>query len=285
VNTRRKLIFYFSLILFFNAFFFHSFSQGLNLPFQSNFDNPKEREFWQEFRLNKKHQNNWNFSTSLAFSKPFCLFHDYPNNATKLDTVFDFLVSPCLNLSEETVFKFQLILFAAGGKADYTDYFGVWIGKKNRNPRLGEFVEIVNLSRFAQNNSKWNDVNFVVPAQGDSVFVALVYKCTNNWLTVNIDNFEIITREFELKEHKLVNSLIVFENTQSINGNFILPSSKNNYCFLNLYDQQGRCVLTQKLKKGKNNFSNKKIEPGLYEIKVMDNFGEILQKQNLVLTK
>lgn len=272
-------------LFFLTIFYSQSFAQGSNLPFQSRFDNPKERESWKEYRLGKKHQNNWTFSTSLAFSNPFCLFHDYPNNATKLDTVVDWLVSPPLNLSEETVFKFQLILFCAGGKPDFMDYFGVWAGKKNSNPRFGDYREIANLSRFAQNNSKWNDVNFVVPSLGDSMYVALVYKCTNNWLTVNIDNFEIVTKELELKEYELINSLINFEGTQSINDNFTLTSTKNNFCFLNLYDQQGKCILTQKLKKGKNSFSNKKIEPGLYEIKVMDNFGEILQKQNLVLTK
>jgi hypothetical protein len=260
-------------------------SQGLELPFQSRFDSSKEREFWKEYRTGKKHQNNWTFSTSLASSKPFCLFHDYPNTVTKLDTIHDWLVSPPLNLSKETVFKFQLILFCAGGKPDFMDYFGIWVGKKNSNPKFGEYREIANLSRFAQNNSKWNDVNFLVPPLGDSIYIAFVYKCTNNWLTVNIDNFEIITRDFELKEYKLVNSLITFGSTQSINDNFALPSTENKFCFLNLYDQQGKCIHTQKIKKGKNYFSNKKIEPGLYEIKVMDNFGEILQKQNIVLTK
>jgi len=272
-------------IIFLLVFYLQSYSQGSNLPFQSRFDNPKEREFWKEYRLGKRHENNWTFSTSLAFSSPFCLFHDYPNNATKLDTIFDWFVSPALNLSEETVFKFQLILFCAGGKPDFMDYFGVWIGKKNSNPKFGEYREIANLSRFAQNNSKWNDVNFVVPPLGDSTYVALVYRCTNNWLFVNIDNFEITLREQELKEYKLINSLINFESTHSIKDNFMLTSAKNNFCFLNLYDQQGKCILTQKLKKGKNSFNNKKIEPGLYEVKVMDNFGEILQKQNLVLTK
>ncbi len=272
-------------ILFLFIFYSKSTAQGSNLPFQSSFDDPKERDCWKEYRLGKKHQNNWTFSTSLASSKPFCLFHDYPNNAAKPDTIFDWLVSPPLNLSQETVFKFQLILFCAGGKPDFMDYFGVWAGKKNSNPRFGDYKEIANLSRFAQNNSKWNDVNFVVPPLGDSIYIALVYKCTNNWLTVNIDNFEIVSMELELNDHKLINSLINFEGTQSINDNFTLNSTKNNFCFLNIYDQQGRCVLTQKLKKGKNSFKNKKIEPGLYEIKVMDNFGEILQKQTIVLKK
>lgn len=283
-----KIFFNFRLLyflLFFIVFYSKSNAQGFNLPFQSRFDSPKERDSWKEYRLGKKHQNNWTFSTSLAFSNPFCLFHDYPNNATKLDTIFDWFVSPPLNLTEETVFKFQLILFCAGGKPDFMDYFGVWAGKKNNNPRFGDYREIENLSRFAQNNSKWNDVNFVVPPLGDSIYIALVYKSTNNWLTVNIDNFEIITRELELKEYKLINSLINFGGTQSINDNFSLTSTENNFCFLNLYDQHGKCIHTQKLKKGKNSFSNRKIEPGLYEIKVMDNFGEILQKQNIILSK
>lgn len=276
--------FFFNGLIFLLFFQKITFGQGLNLPFISRFDTPDNRSKWQEFRLGKQHENKWNFSTSMAFSEPFCLFHDYPNNASALDTIKDWIVSPPLDMSYETVISFELILFCAGGKTNYSDYFGIWGSHKSNNPVNGDFKELANLSHFAQNQSKWSDVKLIIPPQADSLFVAFVYKCSNNWLWVNIDNLEIVNYKDWEENDRLVNKLIKFENPHSQSNKFILPSNYDSEFVLNVYDIQGKCTISQKIKKGKNSFK-KKLDPGVYQLKIINNYGEIEQKQNIVITK
>lgn len=257
-----------------------SFSQGLNLPLYSNFDSKNDREFWKEYRLGNKHLHSWDFSNAITYTKPYSLFHDYPLGNHITDTVYDYMVSPPLDLKNGGVIYFQMIIFSANRNQNNSDKFCIYLGNESRNPKLGKFSEFINLNNYADNSSKWKEIKLMIPPQNDSCFIALYYQATNEIFTVNIDN--LIIQHTDVKENINANSVVLFSNPYNQKKHFDVKF-EGQLLLLNLYDLEGKCLISQTIENGKNKFK-KKLEPGVYDLKITDITGEIKQHQKLIIS-
>jgi hypothetical protein len=161
------------------------FGQGATLPYYTGFDNAAQQAGWQQFRTGTLSLYDWSIGAT-GFSAPNQLAHDYNVGGQNTDTVIDWYVSPPLNITAPATISLKVT--TSGFSTPFPDNCEVWFGTGNKNPALGNFVLIGNLS-YMLPQFQWLDTLFDIPYVSDSGYIAFKYKTIGAyWSTYGIDN-------------------------------------------------------------------------------------------------
>ncbi len=161
-------------------------TQPLPLPYTAPFDLSGDAPKWVEYRPGFDHSFNW-------FQRFESIFHDYPVGGfpTANDSVYDWLVSPPLQFREPAFLSMRFNVFALIQTAP-TDYFGIWFSSGSPDPADGGYVELVDLTGSSI-SGEWMDTSGIpIPFTVDSGYIALVYKCSRNWFTAEVDEVTVV---------------------------------------------------------------------------------------------
>ncbi len=52
-------------------------AQVQQLPFETGFDSPQEKQGWQSYHTGNSTSTSWGFNDFGAFTAPTCVYHDY----------------------------------------------------------------------------------------------------------------------------------------------------------------------------------------------------------------
>ncbi|MCB0713195.1 MAG: T9SS type A sorting domain-containing protein [Ignavibacteriae bacterium] len=162
-------------------------AQPQPLPYTATFDRSDDSPKWVEYRLGFKHSFNWSQRLTTVF-------HDYPVGGfpTAKDSVYDWLVSPPLQLQELALLSVRFISFSFIGTTQPGDYFGIWFSPGNPDPAKGEYIELVDLTKFTSSINEWVDTaGIAIPSNADLGYIALVYKTEGNWFTPEVDEVTV----------------------------------------------------------------------------------------------
>jgi hypothetical protein len=169
-------------------------AQSVTLPYYTGFDSTAEQAGWQEYRLGVLNSYEWVYDGFNSSSPPNSLYHDYPLGGSPTDTVEDWFVSPPINFSSPGKLSLRTQVYAIANVAGPSDYFGIWFSSGIKDPASGNFVEIVDLTSLASDQfNLWIDTGQInLPFTTDSGYIAFMYKSTDNWFDIHVDDVMII---------------------------------------------------------------------------------------------
>ncbi len=266
-------IFYTLTICFFSLFLLsiESKGQSQNLPYTMAFTTNPEIWLWQEFRLGVTDFYNW----SMISGANGRASHDYPVGANAADTTYDWLTSPPLNITGEAKLACDVGYFYFQQNLS-VDYFGVWMSNGSRNPNDGDYVEVLDMTdQPSESNITFENV--LLPLTGSACYLAFVYRETNNWYTINLDNIIV----------ELVNPIAVLESESlhvstypnPFSEYFSIQSSSKELMNYVVYSSTGQIVLSGNAR-GNSRIAASSLTSGIYFLHV--NSGEEMKRMVLV---
>jgi len=124
----------------------------------------------------------------------------------------DWFVSPPINFSYPGKLSLRTQVYAIANTAGPSDYFGIWFSAGIKDPTSGNFVEVVNLTNLASDQfGFWIDTGQIdLPFTTDSGYIAFVYKSTDNWFDIHVDDVLIeVDSSVSLKEEQASHTIRV----------------------------------------------------------------------------
>lgn len=157
------------------------------LPYNTGFDTEAERAGWQQYTLGANATYGpWTIATG-GLSEPNQLFHDYNNTGI----VEDWFVSPALNFSSSSKIGLKINVYSLLGTSYAPDYIGIWFSSRTSDPALGNFEEVVELTKIVSANNDWVDTLISIPCSAGIGYIGIKYKNEDNWFTVSIDDISV----------------------------------------------------------------------------------------------
>jgi len=180
-----------TLVLTLNGLF--AIAQVKQLPYTNQFANSTERSEMVSVRTGNTTHYDWSVSSIYAS-------HDYPVGGNQSDTVSDWLFTPPLKVTGNSVLAFRYFVYGITGTATPSDEFSVWYGKSSKQPKNGTFVKIADLTQKVSNQLVWRDTSgIVLPFSADTGYVCFRYRATNNWFTLGVDSIVIKSNTSSIK--------------------------------------------------------------------------------------
>lgn len=235
--------------------------QSQNLPYTMGFTTTIEILQWQEFRLGETDFYNWNMVSGANGRAS----HDYPVGANATDTTYDWLTSVPLNITADAKLSCDVGYFYFQQNLS-VDYFGVWMSNGSRNPNDGDYVEVMNMTdQPSQSNITFENV--LLPLTGGACYLAFVYRETQNWYTINLDNIHVeLVNAAAIVESELLR-VSAFPNP--CNDYFNLQSTSSNYLNYIIYSSTGASVLSGRTR-GNERIETTCLRNGIYFLCVGD---------------
>jgi hypothetical protein len=204
------------------------------LPYSNMVDTPSEIMELTEYRLGATNFFNWSTTGGV-------ISHDYPVGATSTDTTYDWMVTPELDFTYGAKLSMVVRGFAIIGITP-EDYFGVWVSNGAKDPAMGDYVEVADLSNYILAESGFQDTNDIdLGVTAGSGYVAFVYGATNNWYTVAVDSIEVnATTSIGVAEEKTLSKTKIYPTIADNNITIEVPYSfkRMKYSVLNLAGQE-----------------------------------------------
>lgn len=177
----RKTVSFFLILLPFCLL-----AQSKLLPYSNGFNSASEQAGWSLFRTGAPTTYKW--SLTKDGSGNGVLYHDYPVGSDGTEVTKDWYVSPPVNVTSGSKIFLRYVNFSMNGFASGADYFGIWVSKKRRDPSLGDYTELINLTKTASSSGKNMDTLITLTFSDDSAYFALKYEATLDWFTISIDS-------------------------------------------------------------------------------------------------
>jgi hypothetical protein len=192
--------------------------------------------------------------------------------------VVDWFVSPPINFSSPGKLSLRTQVYAIANTAGPSDYFGIWFSAGIKDPTSGNFVEVVNLTNLASDQfGFWIDTGQIdLPFTTDSGYIAFVYKSTDNWFDIHVDDVLIeVDSSVSLKEEQASHTIRVEIFPNPSNGDLTLQfnSSSITQVELSVFNIIGEQVLHESIG----------ISPDTHELKLdLERFGKGIYFLNLL---
>ena len=233
--------------------------QSQNLPYTMGFTTSIEVFQWQEFRLGETDFYNWSVPSGANGRAS----HDYPVGANATDTTYDWLTSPPLNITADAKLSCEVGYFYFQQNLS-VDYFGVWMSNGSRNPNDGDYVEVMNMTdQPSQSNITFENV--LLPLTGGACYLAFVYRETQNWYTINLDD---IHAELVIPNAVIASELLnvaIYPNPFA--DYFTIQAATNDLMNYSIFSSTGQ-IVTSGNARGSSRIPTSHLTSGIYFLQV-----------------
>ncbi len=249
------------------------YSQVIDLPYTSGFDNTQDKTGWTEYRTGNEALSRWSFNTEISVSAPACLWHDYQVGGLETDTLIDWYVSPAFKMNIPS--SLTLSIYTAGFSDPTDDNLELWYSYKSGNPKSGDFQKFASFSKMGDKYT-WADTTIELPFAEDTLFLALKYKTIGSaWVTYGIDNFKVEPITSVEDDNSKLN---VYPNPFTSICFIELPVNIDAY-EIKLLDIQGNTVKRfDSISGNKIALDNSDLPKALYILEVKTNSGTFVKK-------
>ena len=222
-----------NLILLFAAIIlsYTGAAQSLNLPYYTGFDTQTEKEGWVEYRTGFQSTFSWSMFNAIS--------HDYNVGGNANDTVIDWMVSPALNVLNNSSVSFKISSY--GFSTPAVDNCEVYYGTGSQDPSIGNFTLIANISDMQPQN-QWLDTSVSIPNASAEGYIAFRYKTIGaKWMSYSIDSVTIESPVGLEIVASNMNQIEVFPNPVSIFTTLYFGTELKNGS-INIIDINGKVV-------------------------------------------
>lgn len=212
------------------------------LPYSTGFDTESERAGWQQFKLGANATYGPWTITAGGLSAPNQLFHDYNNTGI----VEDWFVSPAINFTSSSKIELKINVYSLLGSSYAPDYIGIWFSSRTSDPALGNFEEVVELTKLVSATNEWIDTTVSIPCSAGIGYIGIKYMNEDNWFTVSIDDIRITDMTTGIPVSGKNNNISVYPNPTSSFVHIDCPAGLKS---VEIFNQVGMKVHSESLNK------------------------------------
>ena len=181
------------------------------LPYYTGFDNASEKAGWAEHRTGFAGPYNWDYDGFTSLSPPNSIYHDYPVGSSGEDTTSDWFVSPMFDLGGGGMIdSFSFRLYSITGSTTPADEFSIYLLQNSPDPETAVKTELANFTTLASSTANWIDTGGIEIPAAPVAYIAVHYRATNNWFTVNVDNIKISGTGTAIPKEQIVFDPVIF---------------------------------------------------------------------------